>query len=535
MYLKLMVRGLQRHRKKGRRLFVLMALCSATLIFLLTFRNDFRRQNTEQFIGLQTGHIQIVPHDSPLLAQSFTMTEREDVPLLGLGDDFDEWLHGLPEIEEAAPVITRYGIAYNLDSERESWVSLIAVDAKRRDRLFPVASVTSGDGNIEWSKGMEDVPILRSRLQNEWGEKNSDPSRFVKSELNLSDDGLPSFMARVSSDFPQYFASGPYADAGDLDRFLGDMNKAIADGAMHDRLPAKFLEEYDWKIDDAVTAARENADPSMTGFLNKRIFKALYFEDIAYLPEPIVPGKRVSLQLSPFKTTGATELPTVIPAVYSGMCEINPLYVPNSFVDIGAFRTFMDLGENDATAWVVRLKDIRDTASVKEKIEAHLAETGSDAKVIDYNFLGEIYLTTGVAFSLIIGILVAIFVVILLIFTINLVLMSMIQRRKEIGTGLALGLDNMQTIVVMTGEVAVIVAVSCAGGSALGFLMVLAAMHFGIPGMIFFAGAKLYPTLQAMPFILTWAIILPSSIIVSFIPLLRMRGLMPVDLFREER
>lgn len=535
MYLKLMVRGLQRHRKKGRRLFVLMALCSATLIFLLTFRNDFTRQNTDQFIGLQTGHIQIVPADSPLLAQSFATTEREEVPLLRLGSDFDEWLHGIPEVEEAAPVITRYGVTYNLDSERESWVSLIAVDAARRNRLFPVASVTEGNGNIGWAGGTGDVLLLRNRLQTEWGEKNADTSGFVKTELSLSEDKIPGFMQRLSSDFPETFSSGPYALIGDLDRFLGEWKTLIADKSLHASLPEKFLAEYDWKIDDAVTAAKENTDPSMTAFLNKRIFKALYFDDIAYLPEPIVPGKRVSLQVSPFTTTGATELPTVIPVSYSGLCEINALYVPNSFIDIGAFRHYMNLDDNAATAWVVRLKDIRDTASAKAKIVSRLAEIGSDAKVVDYTFLGEIYLTTGVAFSLIIGILVAIFVVILLIFTLNLVLMSMIQRRKEIGTGLALGLDNAQTIVIMTGEVAVIVAVSCLAGSALGLAAVYVGMRFGIPGMIFFVGSKLHLTLQALPFVQTWAIILPSTIIVAMLSLLRMRNLMPIDLFREKQ
>ncbi|HQL32900.1 MAG TPA: hypothetical protein PK969_06560, partial [Treponemataceae bacterium] len=158
---------------------------------------------------------------------------------------------------------------------------------------------------------------------------------------------------------------------------------------------------------------------------------------------PVTVGKKVSLQIAPFTTTGPATLPTVIPAVYVGMCEVNPLYVANSFLDIDAFRYAKNLGPPDPTA-----------------------------KVLDYNKLGEIYLATGVGFSLVIGILVVIFVVILLIFTLNLVLMSMIQRRREIGTGMALGLDGMQTVIIMTGEVAVIVAVSCAAGSILGLLLV---------------------------------------------------------------
>ena len=158
---------------------------------------------------------------------------------------------------------------------------------------------------------------------------------------------------------------------------------------------------------------------------------------------------------------------------------------------------------------------------------------GSDAKVADYTFLAQMNLTTGLAFGVVISILIVIFVVILLIFTINLVLMSMIQRRKEIGTGLALGLDNMQTVIIMTGEVAAIVVVSCIGGSLIGAIFVVIGMQFGIPGMIFFTGGKLYMTLQLMPFVLTWLIILPTSIIAAFIPLSRMRKYLPVDLLKE--
>jgi len=528
-----MIRGLQRHRKKGRRLFVLMALCSAALVFLLTFRSDFQQKNRDQVIGLQTGHLEILPPDSRLLANSANFTETEEVPLLHLGTDFDKWLHSLPEIEEAAPVISRYGNSYNIDSEYEGWISLIAVDAKRKERLFPVATVVSGSGDITWNEGMPSVPLLRNRMQTEWGEKNADASRFDRKELRMSDEKLPDFMSRISLDFPSIFKSAPYAGKEDLQKFLNDWKASLSDAKLFEKIPPKFTENYDWKIDDAVTSFNNNKDPANISFLNKRIFKALYPDDIAYLSEPIIPGKEISLQLAPFTTKGINELPVVIPAQYVGMCEIEPLYVPNSFIDINAFRKYMGLDDTSATAWVIRLKDIRALASVKAKIVAKLIEMGSDAKVADYTFLAQMNLTTGLAFGVVISILIVIFVVILLIFTINLVLMSMIQRRKEIGTGLALGLDNMQTVIIMTGEVAAIVVVSCIGGSLIGAIFVVIGMQFGIPGMIFFTGGKLYMTLQLMPFVLTWLIILPTSIIAAFIPLSRMRKYLPVDLLKE--
>ena len=51
MYFKLMVRSLWRHQKRGRRLFVLLALCSAALSVLLTFQADFGVQYRDLFIG----------------------------------------------------------------------------------------------------------------------------------------------------------------------------------------------------------------------------------------------------------------------------------------------------------------------------------------------------------------------------------------------------------------------------------------------------------------------------------------------------
>lgn len=340
--------------------------------------------------------------------------------------------------------------------------------------------------------------LLRDRLQTEWGDRNSPVDRFTKTELRDSGTELAGFLQRIAADFPETFIRAPYNPNTDLDAFLDDWKSAIANAELHNR-----------------------------------IFAVLYPEDIVDLREPVTVGKKVSLQIAPFTTTGPATLPTVIPAVYVGMCEVNPLYVANSFLDIDAFRYAMKLGPTDATAWVVRLGDIRDTDTVRALIEEKLAAIGSDAKVLDYNKLGEIYLATGVGFSLVIGILVVIFVVILLIFTLNLVLMSMIQRRREIGTGMALGMDGMQTVIIMTGEVAVIVAVFCAAGSILGLLLVALASRFGIPGMVFFSGGKLKLTLQALPVIQSWQFILPTSICMALVPLLRMRKMLPVDLLKE--
>ena len=99
-----------------------MALCAAALVFLITFRNDFVRRNRDQFIGLQTGHLQIVPADSPILSDAFTVQTREEASFLKLDDSFHQWLAMQEEIEAAAPVISRFTNAFNLDGERNNFV-----------------------------------------------------------------------------------------------------------------------------------------------------------------------------------------------------------------------------------------------------------------------------------------------------------------------------------------------------------------------------------------------------------------------------
>lgn len=534
MYVKLMIRGLLRHQKRGRRLFILMALCSAALVFLFTFQKDIEIQNRDQFIGLLTGHLQVLPAGSPLLAENSFIVQKEEVPLLRLGKELESWILSLPQVEAGAPAIYRYGMTYNLDSEEESWVSLLAVPADSLTKIFPLAAVTEGRLDLSWQQGQEDVPMLHARLQTEFGQKNPDTTEFKAIELKVNDDELPSFMAKLASDFPGIFVSVPYKGKADLTRFLEEWKQALENPMFGKNIPESFLAEYDWRLDDALAAAETNENPAMVTFLNKRIFKALYPEDIVDLREPIIAGKRVTLQVAPFKTTGALSMPIAIPVRYTGMCEFVPLYMPNSLINLDAFRYFTGLDSDASTSFIIRLKDIKDTKIVKTLIENKLRDMGSDAQVADYLTLGKIELTTGTAFTAIITILIVIFALILLMFTVNLVLLSMIQRRKEIGTGLALGLENMQTIIIMTGEIGVIVAISCTAGCIIGLAAVIAAMHFGIPGMVFFVGGRLHLTLRAFPFIATYLILIPSSLLVAFIPLLKLRKALPVDLFREE-
>lgn len=541
MYVKLMVRSLWRHQKRGRRLFVLLALCSAALAILLSFQSDFSDRYRDLFVGMTTGHLQVLPSNSPAFAVNVFGARDQDVPLMRVGPALDGWVRNQPEVEEAAPVINRYALAYNLDSEFESWLSLVAVPADRMAKLFPLARVLEGSEDFTWKAGDPEVRILKARLQTEFGQKNPVTDAWNLKEIRAMETGtMEAFKHRIRTDFPAILGDKDLRGPAHDQEFLDLWSAALKDQDLFRTIPAARLAEYDYRIDDALAAIADNSTDALVPFLNKRLFQALYPDDIHFLPEPIVPGKSVTVQVPGLKSEGALSLPKVVPARYAGMVDIMPLYNADSYVDLDAFRYFLDVPAERATGYVIRLKDPAMTEAFQKRlegwIEEHRAAEGLDnVRVADYHFLGKLYLTTSTAFGVIIGILIGVFVLILIIFIVNLVLMSMIQRRREIGTGIAMGLSNNQTIVVMTGEVAVIVTVSWLAGVVLGVLLTSIAAAWGVPGMIFFPGGRLYMTHQIMPYLLSYLILLPSAVAAAVIPLSGLRKLLPVDFFREAR
>lgn len=541
MYGKLMVRGLWRHQKRGRRLFVLLALCSAALTVLLSFQTDFADRYRDLFVGMTTGHLQVLPANSAAFAVNTFGSRDQEVPLMRVTTAFDQWVRSQPEVEEAAPVIQRFGMAYNLDSEYESWMSLVAVPSDRRDKLFPLAQVIEGTGDLSWKPGDAEVPVLHARLQEMFGQRNPDTKAWYRKELRARNAAeLESFKHRLKSDFPAIFGEEDLRGASADQRFLDLWSASLERRDLAQSLPAHRLEVYDYRIDDALVAIEENLTDELVPFLNKRLFAALYPDDIFFLPEPIVPGKSVTLQIPGLKSEGALSLPKVVPARYAGMADTMPLYTPDSYIDLDAFRHFVDVPPEMATTYLIRLKDVSSTPTFQAKLEGwltqHAASEGlGNVRVADYRFLGKMYLTTSTAFTIIIGILIGVFVLILVIFIVNLVLMSMIQRRREIGTGIAMGLSNGQTIVLMTGEVAVIVTVSWLAGALLAVGVVAAASAWGVPGMIFFPGGRLFMTQQFSPHLVAYAILLPAALLAAIVPLSGLRRLEPVDFFREAR
>ena len=152
MYKTLIFRSLSRH-KKGSSPFCLDGSLFCNHYLLLSFKEDFKRQSEEQLVQLRYGHLEIVPPDSPLAQKNLITPPTENLSFINFDKDFDIWLRSLPEVAEASPSITRYGIAYSLGGETESWLALLAVDAKQLASLLPLTKALEGSDDISWTEG----------------------------------------------------------------------------------------------------------------------------------------------------------------------------------------------------------------------------------------------------------------------------------------------------------------------------------------------------------------------------------------------
>ncbi len=533
MYTKLILRGLLRHQKKGKRLFILLALCSATVIFLMTFRSEFSTRYRELFIGTSTTHLQVLSPASKVFAKSQFSGSTSNLPLFKLNPELLRYIRALPEVEVASPVIEIDGNTFNLDGDHDGGLKLIALEPDTKDRLFPGAIILEGTSNLLWSEGELEVPVLRNRLYAEYGETNPEHLSISLEDLKILQKDLESFKSTLGKDYPKIFPLGKFATSAKDQDFFHHWTEVLKDPNLYLSLGADTKEPYDYRLDDAVVALQENDQADRWVFLNKRLFLALYPQIMGYVREPIKPGKSLSLQVAPPRGQEVQDLPIIIPIRLTGLVDFMPLYQGLSFINLQGLQKYLGLAHEEFMGVDIRLKDTHDTPRVKQLLETYLKNNALELKVADYNKLGELSMATAQAIDIVIGLLLSIFILILIIFVVNMVLLSVIQRKREIGTTTALGLSLGQTVWIMTGEVLVIVGVSWAAGALLATLLIGLAFLWGIPGIIFFPGNKMFMGYVMEAYFASLGLFLFTAFLSALIPLSGLKKYLPVDLLKE--
>ncbi|MFH1963043.1 MAG: FtsX-like permease family protein [bacterium] len=156
-----------------------------------------------------------------------------------------------------------------------------------------------------------------------------------------------------------------------------------------------------------------------------------------------------------------------------------------------------------------------------------------DYKVIDYNFSGKLYLPLAEAVNIIFTILIILFLIISIIFTVNLVMLSIIKRRKEIGINITMGLGKTENILLFLGEIAFILTLSWVIGAVIGTGLIILFSKIGMPGMFFFVNNTLFFLFDINHLFIVYLILMPTALLAALVPSLSIYKLDTVVILQE--
>lgn len=192
--------------------------------------------------------------------------------------------------------------------------------------------------------------------------------------------------------------------------------------------------------------------------------------------------------------------------------EIDNLYV---VADIDLVRYLMSYATDEVTALAVTLKDSKQMASVKRQLRTLLGDGYTvkdrfDQKPLYYKIFRSERLGVFLILSLIV-----------LISTLNLIAslsLLIINKRKDIGTMRALGMEAQQIRRVFFTEGILIALVGVVAGLLLGFITCLLQQHFGIIKLGANAIVDAFPVaMRLIDFIATFLVVtLLSTLVVAF-------------------
>lgn len=536
MYLpKLMFRSLRRHQERGRRLSILIALCIAAIIFLLSMMDSFFGRYVNLFIDTTTAHLTIVHPDAAELKRKPWKRGAEGLLLIDVDQDLLDFLRKTEGIEISAPLVRTSGEFLVLSGEAQGGTTLVGIDPDRLGQIFPGLRITQNAKPLRYDPSQKDIPVLRRSVQF-WETTKVATDEIAEGDLRVRDEGLARFQEQIRAAFPSHFSADV---GGDLPAFLQSLNAALADPALYREIPNSYRQKYDWRLEEAISIAQalsdaqEQAENSRIRHTNKQLLAALFPDAISPISESIQLGTPMTFQTSSPREIKALSLPVIIPIEFVGFAETMPLYGFESFMDLQPLKTYLKLAAHEFTEVAIRLADIDQVDRVKARIQEYLQSRGLAYQVLDYHEMGAGYLPTALGVRIGLAVLVGLFIVAVIIFVANMILLAVIKRRREIGTAVALGMSPWEYAWLFLGEILIIVTVAWIGGAILGSIVVAILATFGMPGVVFFHDGLLYFDWSAWRILLAYLCVLPSSLLAALIPVARVLKLRPVEVLRE--
>ena len=537
-----MVRGLRRHRASGIRLFVLLGACSAAVLFCLSFRDSFVDRFRELGIDTATAHLQILPVESPKVSEMAFADQREGLSLLTCSEDLERFLSGLPGVAHVMLAVETRAAIFTTEGEQTTFApSLMGVDPRDFPLTLPGVSVLEGARDLAWRPGMADVPVFRPPLEFWEVIKNND--RFTRKNFRPAGFEWESFKARVAKDMPSLFTSATAAP--DDAAFLLAMNKALDREDLPSILPSWTADSYDYRIDDARTALAAETQRSaglgqvsargafQARVLRKRLLQAVYSDAITPVRDTINLNVSYTMAVPAARGDDPLARPAVLPIAVTAYVQRLPMFFYTYYMDARPLRERLGLGDREGTSIFIRMSSLADVPAAKRQIAQWLSARQPDCVVRDYAELGRLFLSTASGFGVLTLVLIALFIASVSIFIVNTVLLSLIRRRREIGTAIAIGLPPGAQVTILFGEMIVSAMVSWVLGTGLGAAVVLLLHVTGVPGIIFMPEGRLFLDLRASQIAVSLAVFLCASAAASLFPLLRLTRARPLDLLKE--
>lgn len=537
MYLyKLMFRSLMRHGERGRRLAILIGLCTAAIVFLLAMMESFSERYVKLFVDTTTAHLSIVHPDAAELKRKPWKRGPAGLPLIRADSDLIAFLEADPAIEAIAPLIRAMGQFSVLSGEEQGATTMIGIDPERLTRVYPGVRVDAGEipALLHPDPGTRDVPVLRRSVQF-WETTKVASDRIAPADLRVRGKDLQEFMGQVRAAFPSRFTGGASVEQG---TFLAALGAALADPALYREIPEARRAKYDWRLEEIVSDARDLSPddaPQRIRNTNKQLLAALFPDALSPVSESIALRVPMTFQTGKARDQGKIQSAVVVPVEFTGFAETMPLYGFESYMQIEPLADFLELKDDEVTEIAIRLRDAGMTETIKARIRTYLESRGLDYDVLDYQEMGSGYMPTALGFAIGLGVLVGLFAIAVIVFVTNMILLSIIKRRREIGTALVLGMSRREYALVLLGEIAAITLVAWVGGAVLGSLAVALFATFGMPGVVFFQDGLLYFDWSSRYALLALALVLPSAILATLIPASSILKLRPAEVLRETK
>jgi ABC-type lipoprotein release transport system permease subunit len=218
----------------------------------------------------------------------------------------------------------------------------------------------------------------------------------------------------------------------------------------------------------------------------------------------------------------------------TGMAAIDRNFVQ---LPLGTFQEVFTMGTAGHEI-VIRMSDLAEVADARPRLESLLPGDGS-LLVFDWDELQPSLKQAIQADLAGAWFMYGVLIVLVAFSVLNTVLMSVLERTREFGIVMALGLTPGRLGRLVLLETALMSAIGFAGGILLGAALILwfGAHGFSYPGMDEMADrfnmpARIYPQLQWLPLFLGPVIVFIGAMLASLYPAARLRWLQPVQAMR---